>query len=176
MSFDTSDEHLVALKAERDAILASEAATKPHELVSDDAATRWDSGPELKQSAPLPSRPKSKIKTRPEVSVTSEDAADVAEAPKTSVVEEMRVPPVATIQVKAESLRVLTRMFPSTSEEYAGKPVEWRSFVSAMEDAGFPAAQSAGSAVTFMKEGGGRIVFHKPHPIAKIEQTMLQSW
>ena len=45
-----------------------------------------------------------------------------------------------------------------------------------MEDAGFPAAQSGGSVVTFTKEGRGRIVFYKPHPVAKIEQTVLQSW
>jgi len=46
----------------------------------------------------------------------------------------------------------------------------------AMEDAGFPATQSGGSAVTFVREGEGRIVFHKPHPVAKIEQGMLQAW
>jgi len=44
-----------------------------------------------------------------------------------------------------------------------------------MDDAGFMAANSGGSAVIFTKEGEGRIVFHKPHPVAKIDQVILQS-
>ena len=174
MSFDSTIEHLAVLKAERDAILAPKARTKPNELVSDDAGTGWNTGSAMKlSSTSLLSAPKSKTKTRPEVSTSN---ADVAEAPKTPVIEKTKIPPLAIIQVKPESMRVLTRMFPCAPEEYSGKPVDWRSFVGAMEDAGFPAAQSGGSAVTFTKEGEGRIVFHKPHPVAKIEQTVLQSW
>ena len=99
----------------------------------------------------------------------------MAEASKIPVIEETKILPLVTIQVKPEIMRVLTRMFPCTPEEYSGKPVDWRSFVGTMEDAGFPAAQSGGSTVTFTKEGQGRIAFHKPHPVAKIEQTVLQS-
>jgi HicA toxin of bacterial toxin-antitoxin, len=46
-----------------------------------------------------------------------------------------------------------------------------------MKDAGFTARSNGGSAVLF--EGnpklGGKIVFHKPHPIAKIDPIMLRS-
>jgi len=49
--------------------------------------------------------------------------------------------------------------------------------VIAMEDAGFPAAHSGGSAVTFMQTGSnGRIIFHRPHPVAKIDQIMLKGF
>jgi len=67
-------------------------------------------------------------------------------------------------------------MFPCTKEEYFAKPVDWRSFIRAIEDGGFPAAQQGGSAITFTKEGQGRIVFHNPHPTVEIEQTVLQPW
>jgi hypothetical protein len=91
----------------------------------------------------------------------------------TPVIKETKILPLVTIQVKLESMRVLTRVFPCTPEEYLGKPVDWRSFIGAMEDAGFLAAQLGGSTVTFTKEGQGRIVFYNPHLVAKIEQTVL---
>ncbi|TGO50029.1 hypothetical protein BOTNAR_0408g00050 [Botryotinia narcissicola] len=69
----------------------------------------------------------------------------------------------------------------SEASEYAAKPLDWRTFVSAMDDAGFAEMESGGSAVTFLNTAGvdgrgGRIVFHKPHPTAKVEQFMLQAW
>jgi hypothetical protein len=45
-----------------------------------------------------------------------------------------------------------------------------------MEDAGFMASSMGGSAVAFTKEGEGRIVVHRPHPVSKIDQIMLQGW
>jgi predicted RNA binding protein YcfA (HicA-like mRNA interferase family) len=80
------------------------------------------------------------------------------------------------IKVSPQSQRVFVSMFPSQSEEHVAKPLEWTKFVEAMRDAGFAAAHSGGSAMVFTKDGQGRIVFHKPHPVAKIDQTMLQSW
>jgi hypothetical protein len=171
MSFDSTPEHLAILKAERDAILAPRAGTKLNKLLPDVAGGGWNTGSAMTLSSTLVlSAPKSKIKTRPEVLASIADVAEV-----TPVIKEKKILPLVTIQVKSESMRVLTRMFPCTPEEYSGKPVDWRSFVGAMEDARFPAAQSGGSAVTFMKEGQDRVVFHKPHPVAKIKQTVLQS-
>jgi hypothetical protein len=46
-----------------------------------------------------------------------------------------------------------------------------------MRDLGFVAQQSPGSAVTFIKTGGwDRIIFHKLHPVTKIDQCMLQAY
>jgi hypothetical protein len=49
-----------------------------------------------------------------------------------------------------------------------------------MADAGFAARQSSGSAVIFEPDDWergwpGKIVFHKPHPVAKIDSIMLRS-
>lgn len=64
-------------------------------------------------------------------------------------------------------------MFTSNPDTTA-KTVDWDAFVTAMVDAGFAARHSSGSAVIFepddRKRGWvGKIVFHKPHPIAKID-------
>jgi HicA toxin of bacterial toxin-antitoxin, len=66
-------------------------------------------------------------------------------------------------------------MFPCKEE--SSRCVDWDGFVHAMKDAGFTARSNGGSAVLF--EGnpklGGKIVFHKPHPIAKIDPITLRS-
>lgn len=57
-----------------------------------------------------------------------------------------------------------------------GELVYWDNFVDALSDVGFAARNSSGSAVIFENESlgeeghsGGKIVFHKPHPVSKIE-------
>ena len=42
-------------------------------------------------------------------------------------------------------------------------------------EVGFTARNNGGSAVLFESIHGGKIVFHKPHPIAKIDSVMLKS-
>lgn len=82
-----------------------------------------------------------------------------------------------TVHIKSSSLPILSRLFPNTVDEYAARPLDWRKFVTAIDDARFTAMESGGSAVTFLNTvDGGRIVFHKPHPTAKVEQFMLQAW
>lgn len=81
-----------------------------------------------------------------------------------------------SIPVKPQHLHTLRRLFPETVEELNAKPLDWRCFVTAMEDAGFHASNMGGSEVAFTREGEGRIVVHKPHPVSKIDQLMLQSW
>jgi hypothetical protein len=68
-------------------------------------------------STSLLSAPKSKIKTRPEVSTSN---VDVGEASKTPVIEETEILPLETIQVKPESMRVLTRLFPAPQKNIQG--------------------------------------------------------
>jgi hypothetical protein len=47
--------------------------------------------------------------------------------------------------------------------------------VAAIEDTGFVGTQAGRPAVTFEKAGEGRIVFHRPHPVGKIDAVMLGS-
>ncbi|EHK99803.1 hypothetical protein M7I_4298 [Glarea lozoyensis 74030] len=62
------------------------------------------------------------------------------------------------------------------------KTIDWDNFVHAMVDMGFSARNGGGSAVVFEnqngdgKSAGGRIIFHKPHPVPKVDPIMLQSW
>lgn len=59
--------------------------------------------------------------------------------------------------------------------------ISWDAFVRAMSDAGFLVKQSGGSAVSFEKDDSvqegqnGRIVFHRPHPEAKIDPVIFLS-
>ncbi|KAL2826764.1 hypothetical protein BJY01DRAFT_143263 [Aspergillus pseudoustus] len=91
----------------------------------------------------------------------------------------------ATIQVSKQSLEVLLLMFPGkhNGDSVGGRHVQWDEFVHAMVDAGFTARNSGGSAVAFTsstsenpshRSGGGRIVFHKPHPVPKIDPILLR--
>ncbi|KAM3154154.1 hypothetical protein ABEW05_005381 [Botrytis cinerea] len=81
------------------------------------------------------------------------------------------------VHIKSSSLPILSHLFPNTVDEYAAKPLDRRTFVTAMDDAEFTSTESGGSAVTFpITDNGGSIVFQKPHPTAKVEQFMLQPW
>lgn len=91
MSFNSTTEHLTILKAERSAILAPRASTKPDELLPDVAGAGWNTGSTMTlSSTSLLSAPKSKIKTRPKASTSN---VDVAEASKTPVIEETEILP-----------------------------------------------------------------------------------
>jgi hypothetical protein len=78
------------------------------------------------------------------------------------------------IQLKPESLQIFRRMLPAEDDIYheSSNMVCWRNFVAAMGEAGFASHHNTGSAVTFSNEKG-RIVFHKPHPVAKVDPIML---
>jgi hypothetical protein len=83
-----------------------------------------------------------------------------------------------TVPVKARTFGILNAMFPTANEETA-KSIDWNAFVQAMGDVGFLARNGGGSAVIFEKSGdsgqGGRIIFHKPHPVEKIDPVMFRS-
>lgn len=122
----------------------------------------------LHEPVALTSRPKDKVKRRPE-------QAEEAKAVEPATDFDTTISQSPFVQLKPESIQVLTRLFPASIEEYSAKPLDWRTFLTAMEDAGFMAINSGGSAVIFTKEKEGRIVFHRPHPVAKIEQVILQA-
>lgn len=79
------------------------------------------------------------------------------------------------------TLKVLKAMFPIIGEDVS-KSIDWGAFVQAMADMAFSAQNNGGSSVVFLNQGqaagtsGGKIIFHKPHPVPKIDLIMLQSW
>ncbi|ERF76260.1 hypothetical protein EPUS_04337 [Endocarpon pusillum Z07020] len=78
--------------------------------------------------------------------------------------------------VTPESFKIFMDMFPSKDldSQTAKKGLtDWKKFVGAMTDAGFVANHNSGSAVTFIRQSGGRIIFHKPHPVAKLDRHVL---
>ena len=81
----------------------------------------------------------------------------------------------AIIPVTRRAFDVFALMFPSKEE--ASRTVDWDSFVHAMADVGFTARNNGGSAILFERNShsAGKIVFHKPHPVAKIDPIMLRS-
>ncbi|CAJ0543905.1 Ff.00g039850.m01.CDS01 [Fusarium sp. VM40] len=78
------------------------------------------------------------------------------------------------IEVTKQSLVVFQLMYPNKDEVV--KDILWDRFVHAMVDAGFVARNNSGSAVAFTQSSGegGKIVFHKPHPVDKIDPVMLR--
>lgn len=82
--------------------------------------------------------------------------------------------------MKERAFDIFALTFP-TSREEAAKSVDWNAFVTAMLDVGGSARNGGGSAVVFenehnaMEGQNSKIVFHKPHPVAKIDPVMLHS-
>lgn len=116
---------------------------------------------------------KAKVKTRPDQAVTTlqlEGDVDIMTAEE----------PEPKIAVSRRAFDVFSHMFPTSSAEAAAS-VEWDLFVHAMADVGFSARNSGGSAVVFEKKNDadvsqtGKIVFHRPHPVSKIDPVMLHS-
>jgi hypothetical protein len=167
VSFDLAPEHVAALQEERDAVLKRLATIDKMNEVQDSTKTYLD--PSMSDNpAPPPTIPtKGKTKTRAEPVNAPEPTTS---PPSATVIE-----PPATLAVKPHNLIIFQRMYPLDTETPSGGYIEWRKFVAAMADAGFPATHGAGSAVTF-SNGRGRIIFHKPHPVAKIDPVMLASF
>lgn len=166
------------LETERESILSSlrytaTANTKNSGLSSSGfTSLEWSTAlPDKVSSLASSAQPaKQKIKTRPDnIKCLPTENQAAAEPESTTSTPQ-------SIQINRESIRVMSRMYPSTVDDFNGKPIEWKSFVAFLADARFPASQSGGSAVTFVKDGEGRIVFHKPHPVTKIDEIMLISW
>ncbi|KAF1919968.1 hypothetical protein BDU57DRAFT_442892 [Ampelomyces quisqualis] len=111
--------------------------------------------------------PKSKIKTRGEGK--AEDDPPVEQL--ATELEATRV----TIHVSKRSYATFRYIFPVTPEERQ-KSIDWNTFVDSMTDAGFAASNGGGSIVTFENTiGGGKIIFHRPHPEPTVDPIMLQS-
>ncbi|KIL88353.1 hypothetical protein FAVG1_08432 [Fusarium avenaceum] len=100
------------------------------------------------------------------------DTENLDDAPEASSEPEKTTDTV--IEVTKQSLAVFQLMYPNKDEVV--KDILWDRFVHAMVDAGFIARNNSGSAVAFTQSSGegGKIVFHKPHPVDKIDPVMLR--
>lgn len=180
VSFDIAPEHWRVLQDQRETILAA-LETKPKLQATEAIPPQmyWGSSMSEKSSLTLTSRPKEKQESR-----SSQVTTGLCELPvgptdaayPTALASDENVSPSA-ISVRPEALQIFNDMFPSSSDA-TEKPkkksvLDWRKFVAAMTDAGFSASGSGGSAVTFTHDNGGRIIFHRPYPIAKVDPSML---
>ncbi|KAF9639891.1 hypothetical protein BFW01_g11697 [Lasiodiplodia theobromae] len=152
-----SPEHLKALQAEKERILreieVSAAPAGGEASFGTESSVAAVAKPDIQQR-------KTKVKTRPQ---------DTPKQPGTQIT-----------MAHKRSFDVFMAMFPASGQE-ASRLVDWDTFVLAMSDAGFSARNNGGSAVVFQNNGpetsahGGKIIFHKPHPVPKIDPVMLHS-
>ncbi|KAL5330279.1 hypothetical protein ACEPPN_003805 [Leptodophora sp. 'Broadleaf-Isolate-01'] len=167
ISAHLTPEYVEIVEAERQEMLAADEAAKWS--TSTVSQGQWDSKID---SAIRPVSPKAKIKSRPAEQARQVTSDDIPIA-------ELHMGPVPKHAVKKRALDMISLMFPRTGAESA-KGIDWDPFVLAMSDLGFLAKNVGGSAITFErrasgKDGGGKIIFHKPHPNSKIDPIMLHS-
>ncbi|KAL8643535.1 MAG: hypothetical protein Q9226_008300, partial [Calogaya cf. arnoldii] len=182
---DSSPEYIAVVQEARVRILAKIHvwAAKPTNM---SAQTVWESKDSPKStSLPLREQPKTKtrpeqpnIDTRPEqpkMKTRLEQAAtNEADEKGTDTATTVPSKDRPMVPLTQQSINILSNLFPAEKES-APKTVDWNAFVQAMADAKFVARHSGGSAVTFEKQGSssGKIVFHRPHPVAKIGPVMF---
>ncbi|KAK5110324.1 hypothetical protein LTR85_001277 [Meristemomyces frigidus] len=122
---------------------------------------------------------KAKTKTRPDASKKSDQGSEppekadsaLAVAPQQATAPAQSAPTVAATK---RAVEVFSKMFADDAES-GSKGSDWDQFVHAMKDVGFTARNSAGSAVVFDLADKGKIVFHRPHPVAKIDPILLRA-
>ncbi|KAK4499654.1 hypothetical protein PRZ48_010172 [Zasmidium cellare] len=117
-----------------------------------------------------PAEKKTKAKTRPEPPEQSLETS--TPSPKETV--ECSTTTARSVSATKRAIGVFTKMF-STEAAETGQSCEWIQFVHAMRDVGFSARNSTGSAVVFELKDQGKIIFHRPHPVAKIDPVMLKA-
>ncbi|KAI1313233.1 hypothetical protein F5Y03DRAFT_338481 [Xylaria venustula] len=118
-----------------------------------------------------------KVKSRPQ----SDGAAIVPPDREPELAPETAADVRNQIRATRRVMDIINLLYPKTAAE-SSKSVNWEDFVYALRDMGFTARNNGGSAVLFEKsdggdrgDGGGKIVFHRPHPVAKIDPVMLHS-
>jgi hypothetical protein len=173
ISSNLNQEYIDSVQAERQEILASIDRARVPAAVP--VQKEWGSGGATEGAAPLS---KTKSKTRPAEQARGIEEIDRGVAGMMAESVQVETP---KVQVKERAYDMLTLMFPATAMESA-KSIGWDMFVHAMSDMGFSARNGGGSAVVFengnLAEGraiSGKIIFHKPHPLPKIDPIMLRS-
>lgn len=170
ISANLSPQYINAVSSEEEIVIANT------DKIESFPSTRFEDEAKSGSKAGLVTTlPRQKIKTRGEKPANEPDIE--AEAPGEDAEPDRAVR--TSISITKRAAEVFTLMFPCEEEEGACKSVNWDNFVHAMIDVGFTTRCNGGSAVLFessnQAEPGGKIVFHKPHPIAKIDPIMLRS-
>ncbi|KAI1206352.1 uncharacterized protein F4807DRAFT_439773 [Annulohypoxylon truncatum] len=168
ISADKTSEYIDAVRSEENKILADVESNKTEPMLRN--LTLNDPGQQFKREV---QSPREKIKSRPESSVVQPTATAAPSTPTPAAGTESSVKNDGVIAVSERSLNIFSFMFPETAEE-STKTVGWDDFVHAICDVGFTARNNGGSAVLF-ESIDGKIVFHKPHPVVKIDSIMLRS-
>ncbi|KAK6005832.1 hypothetical protein QM012_007474 [Aureobasidium pullulans] len=170
ISVSTRAEYAEIIENERsqvaDAIAAAAAASLTKDATNITAdQTLWHTGPDVSKLVIGERTPKPK--TRPS-QPTSRPAPLEPMVDVTSTIPQ-RIP------ATPRALEIIKKMFPTSAEETSIKDVDWDRFVHAMNDLNFNARNVGGSAVAFEHSSHKKIIFHHPHPVAKIDSIMLQS-
>jgi hypothetical protein len=189
VSFDLVPEHQTALQEEQDAVLKRPQAAKKAKALDNAKETYLDPSTSCTAAPALTIRAKTKVKTRADIDSPAEAKSSTSDTglphntgstanttvtpPKNGPSTITKVHPV--LKVRPNNLKIFRSMYPTDTDTPSGAAIDWRKFVGAMTDAGFQATQSSGSAVTF-SNGRGRIIFHKPHPVAKVDPVMLATF
>lgn len=184
ISYDLAPGHLQALEDERRAILTPVYAKMPTTPPSRGLTKVWQHQEEPKVRN-LSLRQKQKQKTRPTGDSTT-NPAELTASDESLLPTETPVD-IPKLNIKPKSLKIFKKMLPSTSfldnsdvsdveleTEQAKGQVDWQEFVRAMAEAGFGNTPCGGSIVSF-SNGSQSIIFHRPHPIAKLGKVKLLS-
>lgn len=174
ISVSNSTEHVEIVKNERlqvsAAITAAATLTKNTTNVTTEASS-WDNGPDVSTLA-IEERA-AKPKTRPVQPASA--SVDKTALPETGIDTDIEFTDRQRISATTRALEVIRKMYPASVEENSAKDTDWDLFVHAMNDLSFNARNIGGSGVAFEHPSRKKIIFHRPHPVAKIDSVMLQS-
>ncbi|ESZ96733.1 hypothetical protein SBOR_2877 [Sclerotinia borealis F-4128] len=201
ISATRTQEYLNATRAEEQQLLAKiesrQKGEKSKALTTVPTQTIWGSEDPTSE---LVTPPKSKEKTRPTVQDSSTNLPKIENQianTNTDITPTQTKPHKNKISVTKRAYEMLCHMYPDSAAEGASrksksksKSMEWDTFVHAMSDMGFSARNKGGSAVGFERDyvcegevmggcgngsgnGSGKIIFHRPHPVARIDPLML---
>jgi hypothetical protein len=152
------------------AAVAAAALTKSTANVTTEEGS-WDTGPDV-STLSIEERA-AKPKTRP--SQTNSTPADRAASLEPRIDTYIDVADQQQISASPRALEMIRKMYPTSVEEALAKDTDWDLFVHAMNDLQFNARNVGGSGVAFEHPSKKKIIFHRPHPVAKIDNVMLQS-
>lgn len=119
------------------------------------------------------------IRTRPAKIKTRPDPPDDSNQNMVSgnmAVSEDETTAKTIFRVTKRAFHTIELMFPPSSK-HTTKGTKWEEFVYCLVETGFKTYFHGGAAVGFESErpGGGRIVFHKPHPSSQIPSSDLRA-
>lgn len=174
ISVSTTKEYVDMVETERAEVMdliAAAALSKEAASTATPTDTFWETGPDVSRLAINEQAPKTK--TRPSQPVNR--SPDESEPSKLATKADTESHGQPQMPATPRALEIIKKMFPTSAEESSAKDTDWDLFVHAMSDLTFSARNVGGSAVAFEHPSRKKIIFHRPHPVAKIDSIMLQS-